>query len=174
MGGVQVYCLKDLRSLEINGSTPAEYRAYVPSDPEVRALLSRDRAHLDDPYKAAIVDTLIITMKGVAVRSPTPFPRFPNCTASLHTTHVCIATLKHRHVAAICGAQRSVLLSQYDFKAVFPSCRLECRTQASAPHHCSLCITTGPATAIIDVVITSSHSGFVANDLCKHANCCGK
>lgn len=63
---LQVYCLKDLRSLEATGSTPTEYRAYVPSDPEVRALLSRDRAHLDDPYKAAIVDTLIITMKGVA------------------------------------------------------------------------------------------------------------
>lgn len=52
--------------MEATGSTPTEYRAYVPSDPEVRALLSRDRAHLDDPYKAAIVDTLIITMKGVA------------------------------------------------------------------------------------------------------------
>ena len=58
--------MKDLRALEASGSTPAEYKSYVPSDPEVRALLSRDRAHLDDPYKAAIVDTLIITMKGVA------------------------------------------------------------------------------------------------------------
>lgn len=63
---MQVYCLKELRNLEATGITPPEYRKFVPSDPEVRALLSRDRAHLDDPFKSAVVDTLIITMKGVA------------------------------------------------------------------------------------------------------------
>ena len=63
---MQVFCLKELRDLEASGRTPAEYNAYIPDDPEVRALLSRDRAHVDDPYKAAISDTVIITMKGVA------------------------------------------------------------------------------------------------------------
>ena len=63
---MQVYCLKELRELDATGKAPAQFTSYVPDDPEVRALLSRDRAHLDDPYKAAISDTLIITMKGVA------------------------------------------------------------------------------------------------------------
>ena len=62
----QVYCLKELRELDASGKPPEKFSSYVPEDPEVRALLSRDRAHLDDPYKAAISDTLIITMKGVA------------------------------------------------------------------------------------------------------------
>ncbi len=65
-GLTQVYCLKELRELEATGKTPGKYTSYVPEDPEVRALLSRDRAHLDDPYKAAVSDTLIITMKGCA------------------------------------------------------------------------------------------------------------
>jgi len=70
----QVYCLKELRELDATGKPPAKFSSYVPEDPEVRALLSRDRAHLDDPYKAAISDTLIITMKGVAAGSA-HFPR---------------------------------------------------------------------------------------------------
>lgn len=59
----QVHCLKELRTLEASGVTPAKFKDYVPENLEVRALLSRDKNMRDDLYKAAVADTLIITMK---------------------------------------------------------------------------------------------------------------
>jgi len=58
-----VHCLKELRTLEASGETPAKFKDYVPENLEVRALLSRDKNMRDDLYKAAVADTLIITMK---------------------------------------------------------------------------------------------------------------
>ena len=58
-----MYCLKELRELEAAGGTPTKYKDYVPDNLEVKALLSRDKNITDDLYKAAVADTLIITMK---------------------------------------------------------------------------------------------------------------
>jgi hypothetical protein len=59
----QVHCLKELRALEASGETPTKYKGYVPDNLEVKALLSRDKNITNDLYKAAVADTLIITMK---------------------------------------------------------------------------------------------------------------
>lgn len=59
----QVHCLKELRELESSSGTPTKYKDYVPENLEVKALLSRDKNITDDLYKAAVADTLIITMK---------------------------------------------------------------------------------------------------------------
>lgn len=58
-----MHCLKELRNLEASGETPAKYKDYVPDNLEVKALLSRDKNITNDLYKAAVADTLIITMK---------------------------------------------------------------------------------------------------------------
>lgn len=58
-----MHCLKELRALEASGETPTKYKDYVPDNLEVKALLSRDKNITDDLYKAAVADTLIITMK---------------------------------------------------------------------------------------------------------------
>lgn len=63
---LQVHCLKELRALEASGETPSKYKDYVPDNLEVKALLSRDKNIADDLYKAAVADTLIITMKGIS------------------------------------------------------------------------------------------------------------
>lgn len=60
---MQVHCLKELRELEASGGTPTKHKDYVPDNLEVKALLSRDKNITDDLYKAAVADTLIITMK---------------------------------------------------------------------------------------------------------------
>ena len=64
---LQVHCLKELRTLEKSGETPPKYKDYVPDNLEVKALLSRDKTMPNDLYKAAVADTLIITMKVRAV-----------------------------------------------------------------------------------------------------------
>jgi phosphoenolpyruvate carboxylase len=63
---LQVHCLKELRTLEKSGETPPKFKDYVPENVEVRALLSRDKNMANDLYKAAVADTLIITMKGIS------------------------------------------------------------------------------------------------------------
>ncbi len=65
LGGLaQVYCLKALRAIESGHGIDPAYRSYVPDDPAVKALLTRDiSSAMKDPYKAAVEDCLIITMK---------------------------------------------------------------------------------------------------------------
>ena len=61
---VQVYCLKALRAIESGHGIDPTYRDYKPDDPAVKALLTRDiSSAMKDPYKAAVEDCLIITMK---------------------------------------------------------------------------------------------------------------
>ena len=68
----QVYCLKALRAIEAGHGIDPTYRDYQPDDPAVKALLTRDiSSAMKDPYKAAVEDCLIITMK---VLSPAPGP----------------------------------------------------------------------------------------------------
>lgn len=63
-GIAQVYCLKALRAIESGHGIDPAYRSYVPDDPAVKALLTRDiSSAMKDPYKAAVEDCLIITMK---------------------------------------------------------------------------------------------------------------
>ena len=67
---LQVLCLKALRALEAadaageGAATPRE--PYVPSDPAVVGMLARDPGADKDPYRAAVEDTVIITMKGIS------------------------------------------------------------------------------------------------------------
>ncbi|EIE27459.1 PEPCase 1 [Coccomyxa subellipsoidea C-169] len=64
---LQVYCLKALRAMESGQGIDSAYKDYKPDDPAVQALLTRDISSAwKDPYKAAVEDTLIITMKGVS------------------------------------------------------------------------------------------------------------
>ena len=61
---MQVYCLKALRAIESGHGIDPTYRDYKPDDPAVKALLTRDiSSAMKDPYKAAVEDCLIITMK---------------------------------------------------------------------------------------------------------------
>lgn len=60
---LQVYCLKALREIE-SGKSPEECMANVDLDADALAIMSRgDAKH---PFEAALEDTLIITMKGIA------------------------------------------------------------------------------------------------------------
>ena len=60
----QVYCLKALRAIEAGHGIDPTYRDYQPDDPAAKALLTRDiSSAMKDPYKAAVEDCLIITMK---------------------------------------------------------------------------------------------------------------
>ncbi|CAK0740175.1 hypothetical protein CVIRNUC_001230 [Coccomyxa viridis] len=64
---LQVYCLKALRAIEAGHGIDPTYRDYQPDDPAVKALLTRDiSSAMKDPYKAAVEDCLIITMKGIS------------------------------------------------------------------------------------------------------------
>ncbi|KAK9845098.1 hypothetical protein WJX74_010567 [Apatococcus lobatus] len=63
---MQVVCLKAVRQLEKTGKLEDKRQSYVPTDPEVAAILSRDPNSKKHPYEAAIEDTLIITMKGIS------------------------------------------------------------------------------------------------------------
>ena len=63
---MQVVCLKAVRQLEKTGKLEDKKQNYVPTDPEVAAILSRDPNSKKHPYEAAIEDTLIITMKGIS------------------------------------------------------------------------------------------------------------
>lgn len=64
---LQVYCLKSIRAIEAGEKVDSKYENYEPTDPEMKALLSRDhtRDH-KQPYKSAVEDALIITMKGIS------------------------------------------------------------------------------------------------------------
>ena len=64
---LQVYCLKSIRAIEAGEKIDSKYENYEPTDPEMKALLSRDhtRDH-KQPYKSAVEDALIITMKGIS------------------------------------------------------------------------------------------------------------
>ena len=55
-----------MRQLEQTGKLDEKKDKYVPTDPEVAAILSRDPNSKKHPYSAAIEDTLIITMKGIS------------------------------------------------------------------------------------------------------------
>ena len=63
---LQVYCLKAVRSIEAGEKIDHKYDKYEPTDPEMKALLARDPVSSKQPYKAAVEDTLIITMKGIS------------------------------------------------------------------------------------------------------------
>ena len=64
---LQVYCLKSIRAIEAGEKIDSKFENYEPTDPEMKALLSRDhtRDH-KQPYKSAVEDALIITMKGIS------------------------------------------------------------------------------------------------------------
>lgn len=84
---MQVYCLKALRAIESGHGIDPTYRDYKPDDPAVKALLTRDiSSAMKDPYKAAVEDCLIITMKVL-----TSSPRIAPC--HLRTISVLIVLL---------------------------------------------------------------------------------
>jgi phosphoenolpyruvate carboxylase len=62
-----VYCLKAIRAIESGQGIDSAYKNYQPDDPAVKALLTRDiSSAMKEPYKAAVEDCLIITMKGIS------------------------------------------------------------------------------------------------------------
>lgn len=64
---LQVYCLKSIRAIEAGEKIDPKYENYDPTDPEMKALLSRDHTRdQKQPYKSAVEDALIITMKGIS------------------------------------------------------------------------------------------------------------
>ncbi|KAK9814631.1 hypothetical protein WJX72_009042 [[Myrmecia] bisecta] len=63
---LQVYCLKAARAFAAGEALPPQFENYEPQDVEVKALLSRDPSAHKHPYRAAIEDTMIITMKGIS------------------------------------------------------------------------------------------------------------
>lgn len=63
---LQVYCLKAVRALDDGHEVDAQFENYEPEDPEIRALLSRDPTAVKHPYRAAVEDAMIITMKGIS------------------------------------------------------------------------------------------------------------
>lgn len=64
---MQVYCLKSIRAIEAGEKIDPKYENYDPTDPEMKALLSRDHTRdQKQPYKSAVEDALIITMKGIS------------------------------------------------------------------------------------------------------------
>ena len=80
---MQVYCLKALRAIESGHGIDPTYRDYQPDDPAVKALLTRDiSSAMKDPYKAAVEDCLIITMK---VRMIAPMPSLQHLSAPCAT-----------------------------------------------------------------------------------------
>lgn len=105
-----MHCLKELRTLEKSGKTPPKFKDYVPENLEVRALLSRDKNMANDLYKAAVADTLIITMK---VHYPfsflTPllldFCFFSSLTLSLFRCQQCLGSCIWRRAACCLGAK---------------------------------------------------------------------
>ena len=64
---LQVFCLKAVRAMERGDESVAHmYDTYMPEEAEVKALLLRDPHAARQPYKAAIEDTMILTMKGIS------------------------------------------------------------------------------------------------------------
>ena len=62
----QVYCLKSIRAIEAGEKIDPKFENYEPTDPEMKALLSREPTAHKHPYKSAVEDALIITMKGIS------------------------------------------------------------------------------------------------------------
>ena len=63
---MQVYCLKSIRAIEAGERIDPKYENYAPTDSEMKALLARDPNAHKHPYKSAVEDTMIITMKGIS------------------------------------------------------------------------------------------------------------
>lgn len=63
---LQVYCLKSIRAIEAGEKIDPKLENYEPTDPEMKALLARDPGAHKHPYKSAVEDALIITMKGIS------------------------------------------------------------------------------------------------------------
>ncbi|KAL0034136.1 hypothetical protein WJX79_011096 [Trebouxia sp. C0005] len=63
---LQVYCLKSIRAIEAGEKIDPRFENYEPTDPEMKALLARDPGAHKHPYKSAVEDALIITMKGIS------------------------------------------------------------------------------------------------------------
>lgn len=63
---LQVYCLKAIRAIEAGERIDPKYENYAPTDSEMKALLARDPNAHKHPYKSAVEDTMIITMKGIS------------------------------------------------------------------------------------------------------------
>ena len=60
----QVLCLKAVREME--AGTSDKYDSYEPQDEETLQLLQRDPYAQRQLYKAAVEDTMILTMKGIS------------------------------------------------------------------------------------------------------------
>ncbi|KAK9811208.1 hypothetical protein WJX73_010686 [Symbiochloris irregularis] len=63
---LQVLCLKAVREMEKGGDAPDKYANYSPENDETDQLLKRDPNAQRQPYKAAVEDTMILTMKGIS------------------------------------------------------------------------------------------------------------
>lgn len=61
---LQVFCLKAVREMEKGGSS--KYSDYRPEDEETDQLMKRDPYAQREAYKAAVEDTMILTMKGIS------------------------------------------------------------------------------------------------------------
>lgn len=61
---VQVLCLKAVRDMEKEAS--AKYANYQAEDEETNQLLRLDPYSNKEPFKAAVEDTMILTMKGIS------------------------------------------------------------------------------------------------------------
>ena len=60
----QVICLKAVREMEKGAES--KHADYDPDDEETQQLLRRDPYSQKEPYKAAVEDTMILTMKGIS------------------------------------------------------------------------------------------------------------
>ena len=99
----QVYCLKALRAIEAGHGIDPTYRDYQPDDPAVKALLTRDiSSAMKDPYKAAVEDCLIITMKVLLPAPGRPFVTELYCNILLYAAIK--ATLKSCYRACLLPA----------------------------------------------------------------------
>ena len=63
---MQVFCLKSIRAMEAGEKIEPKFENYQPTDSEMKALLSRDPNASKNPFKSAVEDALIITMKGIS------------------------------------------------------------------------------------------------------------
>lgn len=61
-----MFCLKSIRAIEAGEKIDPKFENYEPTDPEMKALLAREPGARKQPFKAAVEDALIITMKGIS------------------------------------------------------------------------------------------------------------
>ena len=66
LGCVQVLCLKAVRDMEKGNEASERHTSYQPEDEETTQLLQRDPNAQRTWYKAAVEDTMILTMKGIS------------------------------------------------------------------------------------------------------------